>query len=214
MRLPDGGGLTEGAYGAQGPVAVWVAALLTLAVFTYLWRDNAVWRFVEHLYLGLAAGYGIGYTWHNFLLPVLAGDVVRSHHWYWLLPLALGALIYARYVRGLEWLARFPIALWVGYGAGYVVAYLPRTLLRQVSSSFLSLGSLNNLVIVACLVGGLVHFSFTLPRDRAVVRHAAAFGRWSILVALGASFGSAVLYRFSILYGRFDFLLHTWMHLP
>jgi hypothetical protein len=199
---------------APSPAAVWVAALLTLAVLSYLWRDNPVWRLVEHLYLGLAAGYGLGYTWHNFLRPVLAGDVLQRHQWQELLPLALGVLIYGRYVKGLEWLARFPIAVWVGYGAGYVVAYLPRTLLRQVAASFVSLGDLNHLALVACLVGGLVYFSFTLPREHPAVRAAAGVGRWAILVALGASFGSAVLYRFSILYGRFDFLLHTWMRLP
>lgn len=198
----------------QSELAVWVPALLTLAVFSYLWRDNAVWRLVEHLYLGLAAGYGLGYTWHDLLRPILIGDVVTRHQFGYLLPLGLGLLIYSRHVRGLEWLARLPIAIWVGYGAGYVVAYLPRTLLGQMAASVLPLGSADNLVLVACLVGALVYFSFTLPRERPLLRAMAGVGRWAVLIALGASFGSAVLYRFSILYGRMDFLLRTWIHLP
>ena len=102
----------------------------------------------------------------------------------------------------------------MGYGAGYVVAYLPRTLLRQVAASFLTLNDLNHLVILAALLGGLLYFSFTLPREPRLVKAAARVGRWAILVALGASFGSAVLYRFTILYGRADFLLHGWLRLP
>ena len=43
-------------------LGTWTAAACTLAVFSYLYRDNALWRAVEHLYVGLSAGYGLGYA--------------------------------------------------------------------------------------------------------------------------------------------------------
>ena len=32
-----------------------VAALVTLAIFSFLYKDNPVYKFAEHLYVGVAA---------------------------------------------------------------------------------------------------------------------------------------------------------------
>lgn len=191
------------------PWGVWTAAFMTVAVLSYLYRENSLWRAVEHLYVGLAAGYGVGYVWHNFLRPVLLEALWANGQWSYLFPLSLGFLVYLRYLPRYAWLARIPLAIWVGYGAGYILAYAPRTLVEQVAGSFLPLKSLDNVLVVAALLGSLAYFFFTLPRQHPVLRWASAVGRWSILVALGASFGSAVLYRYNILFGRIAFLLRS-----
>ena len=36
---------------------VWIAALLTLGIFSFLYRDNPVYKFCEHLFVGISAGY-------------------------------------------------------------------------------------------------------------------------------------------------------------
>ena len=38
-------------------VGTWVAALLTLAVLSYIVGYNSVFRLAEHLFVGIAAGY-------------------------------------------------------------------------------------------------------------------------------------------------------------
>jgi hypothetical protein len=195
------------------PLATWVGGLLTLAVLSYLYAENPVWRALEHLYIGLAAGYAVGYAWYSFLRPTLVNDVWRGGAWYDLLPFGLGLLVYCRYVPRLRSLARYPLAVWVGYGAGYVVTYVPRILLRQVTGSFLPLNDLDNALVIASLLGAMVYFFFTVPREHPLLRRTAAFGRWAILVALGASFGGAVLFRYTVLFGRIDFLVRSWLGL-
>ncbi len=180
-------------------------------MFSYLYRDNALWRAVEHLYVGLAAGYGLGYGWHNYLHPVLVGDLIGRQQWWLLLPLLLGLLVFARDLPGGTFLARLPLALWVGYGAGYALAYLPRTLWLQVRGSFVAPDRWDNLVVLVTLCGGLCSFLFTLGGGRGALAAAGRWGRWAILVALGASFGGAVLYRYTILLGRVQFLVQTWL---
>lgn len=197
---------------AAHPFATWTAAVCTLAVFSYLYRDNALWRAVEHLYVGLSAGYGLGYGWHNFLRPILLTDMIRHHQYGYALPLLFGFLVFLRYVRGGDALARLPLGLWVGYGAGYALTYLPRTLWLQVAGSMLPPDRAANLLVLATLVGGLCYFLFTVGHT-GPVRRAAAFGRYAIMLALGASFGGAVLYRYTIFLGRMAFLLKGWLHL-
>ena len=192
--------------------ATWTAAVLSVAVFSYLYKDNALWRAVEHLYVGLSAGYGLGYGWYNFLRPIIVDDLIGKHQWGYALPLLFGALVFGRYVRGGEGLARLPIALWVGYGAGYALTYLPRTLWLQVAGSLLPPDRVSNAVMLTALLGGLAYFLFTLGSS-GWTRRAAAAGRYAVMLALGASFGGAVLYRYTIFLGRMAFLLKGWLGL-
>ena len=36
---------------------VWLTVLFTLSVYSFLYRDNPFYKMVEHLYVGVAAGY-------------------------------------------------------------------------------------------------------------------------------------------------------------
>jgi hypothetical protein len=38
-------------------LGVWIAAFLTLAIFSFLYKDNPVYKFAEHLFIGISAGY-------------------------------------------------------------------------------------------------------------------------------------------------------------
>ena len=35
---------------------VWISALLTLGIFSFLYKDNPVYKFCEHLFVGISAG--------------------------------------------------------------------------------------------------------------------------------------------------------------
>jgi len=38
-------------------IGIWAAALLTLAIFSFLYKENPIYRFAEHLLVGVSAGY-------------------------------------------------------------------------------------------------------------------------------------------------------------
>ena len=40
-------------------LSVWLAALLTLFIFSFLYKDNPLYKFAEHLFVGVSAGYYI-----------------------------------------------------------------------------------------------------------------------------------------------------------
>ena len=48
---------------------VTLQVFFTLAIFSFLYRDNPVYRFAEHLFVGVAAGYWIVIQFHTIFLP-------------------------------------------------------------------------------------------------------------------------------------------------
>ncbi|MCH7494354.1 hypothetical protein IIA16_06580, partial [bacterium] len=46
-------------------LAVWLAAGLTLFIFSFLFKDNPFYRFAEHLFVGLGAGYVVVVAYWN-----------------------------------------------------------------------------------------------------------------------------------------------------
>ncbi len=98
---------------------VWIAALLTLAAFSYLlFKENAIYKAVEHLYVGVAAGYAIvmGYTnvVAKAVTPIFSGGQMQM-----LIPIVAGLLLFSPYLGpGLRPLRRIPISFITGIGAG------------------------------------------------------------------------------------------------
>jgi len=48
---------------------IWAAALLTIFIYTFLYKDNPFYKFAEHLLVGLSVGYTVGITWYQAIIP-------------------------------------------------------------------------------------------------------------------------------------------------
>ena len=67
----------------SGDFGVWCAALLTLFIFSFLYKDNPFYKFAEHLFVGVSAGYPGTKEWvqqvqARFHLPMIAGVTAVS----------------------------------------------------------------------------------------------------------------------------------------
>jgi len=71
-------------------------------------------------------------------------------------------------------------------------------------------GFLNNLILVAGVVCGLVYFFFS-KAHKGVVGAAANIGITVLMIAFGASFGYTVMARISLLIGQAQFLIFDWL---
>jgi len=72
---------------------------------------------------------------------------------------------------------------------------------------------INGWILLITLLGTLAYFFFTVERKGTGIKLGASIGRWTLMVALGASFASTLLFRWTLAFGRVDFLLHTWLKL-
>jgi len=215
----------------------WVAALLTLGIMSFLYRDNPVYKFCEALFVGLSAGYWfVSYFWQT-LLPrqwdplahafgsLFTGRPVPWAEFALLIPAALGIMMLLRLIPGAGWISRWPLAFVVGFTAGLrLITFLQSNAITQLQSSvqpvlvfdesggFLPWNSFNLLLVTVGTFAGLFYFFFSKEHKGAFGR-VARLGTWFLMVTFGAAFGYTVMGRMSLLIGRIDFLFADWLRL-
>lgn len=106
------------------------AAFVTLATFSFLYKDNPFYKFAEHLVVGVSAGYFVVILWHNGLMPNLVNRLtdgdwyffwLNSARWYYVIPAVLGLMMWTRFSTKIGWLSRWPMALYIGISTGVVI---------------------------------------------------------------------------------------------
>jgi hypothetical protein len=198
----------------------WIAALGTLALYSFLWQENPAYRFIEHVFVGLSAAHVVVMNIDSYIRIVVRDEIVRDGKYIMIVPAILGVMIYARYFKNFSWWARIPMSLMVGYGVGYTLSYTPRQFLIQVTDNFVKFAgkttgaTINNVLFFVLSMCGLAYFFFTLSLEKYTAsRWVTGLGRICIVIALGASYGSTVQGRVSLLLGRLQFLFKDWLHI-
>lgn len=202
-----------------------LGAVCTLAIVTYVYKENVLFRIAEHVMIGVAMGYSICATYFNvghvdFVKPVFfEGELVP------LIPAALGIMMCFRVFPKVSWLSRFPLAMLVGIGMGQS---LPRALqanvffqvygaarvdfagyLSQVSTEGY-LAFLGGVILIAGTLCSLTYFYFSMEH-RGFVGGVAKIGIVLLMIGFGASFGYTVQARISLFAARVLFILRDWM---
>lgn len=188
-------------------IGLWTQAICILAVYTYLYKDNPIWRLAETVYLGMATTYWFVYYFYNYISPAVQEWILVNGEYHYVLALLLGLAIFFRYVPSLAWIARYPMSFWVGYGTGYALAFGPAVWIEQVTASFVPLNSLENVLLFVGILATLVYFFFTIAKENPVIAGVAEVGKWYIMIALGSAFGNTVLYRWNLFLARANTLL-------
>ncbi|MEA3296939.1 MAG: hypothetical protein U9R56_03665, partial [candidate division Zixibacteria bacterium] len=132
---------------------VTISAFLTLAIFSFLYKDNPFYKFAEHLFVGVSAAFWMSQAfWSTIvgnLLPRLSEGIsiffmvpYQPSVWnitYWI-PVIFGVLLLMRLSDNYGWLSRWPLAFIVGTTAGLnFVRYLRSDFIVQISSTFVPL---------------------------------------------------------------------------
>lgn len=199
-------------------LGTWIAAFLTLAFLSMVFKDNIFYRFAENLYVGCFAGYSIVVNWYSYVKPTLFTSIAKEGKWSLAIPVVIGLLIYTKYFKSTRWLSRYSMAFMLGIGSGYVLTKDFKSLcLTQITATFQSLtlakGFLplvSSLVLVLGVLSVLSYFFFTAKR-KGLLGYSSQFGKWIMMIGFGTAFGSNVMGRLSLLLGRLQFLLIDWL---
>ena len=79
-------------------IGAWVAVGLTLFIFTFLYKDNPLFKLAENLYVGVSVGYTIVKTYDTVIVQLIWRPMVENGEWALLIPVAIGLLMLTRYV--------------------------------------------------------------------------------------------------------------------
>ena len=190
-----------------------IAVFLTLCIFSFLYRDNPFYKFAEHVFAGLSAGYYVGLVWHSIIKQQLIGPLFAEHQLIFIIPAILGLLMFTRFVPRIAWLSRISLAFVVGNTAGIVLTQqLHGLVLPQVRNTFTVALNFSGVVLIVGVISTLIYFYFS-KEHKGALGVVANVGIWFIMISFGASFGYTVMARVSLLIGRAQFLLINWLHL-
>ena len=197
-------------------IETWIAAFLTLCVFSFLYRENPFYRFAEHLFVGSAAGYLLAVQYQNVLLPNVWTPLVHRDLVV-LIPLALGLMMLARIHSKGAGIARWSIAFYVGIYSGVAIpGYMQGQIFAQLADAAkpwpAGPAAIDAALVFIGLITVLAYFFFSLPH-RGIHGFGARIGIYFLMVAFGASFGYTVMARVSLLISRVQFLLRDWLHI-
>lgn len=189
-------------------LGVWVAGLMTIAIMSLVWKENPFYRVAEHLYVGVSAGHAVVMAYNNIrdsaVKPLMAGSYL------WIVPIALGVLLYARYFKQISWYSRFPVSVLVGIGIGVATrGAIHGDFVQQISAT-IRVANLDDILLLLFTIASLSYFFFSKEAKGAVGAVPRA-GRCVLMIAFGAAFGTTVMGRMALLIGRIQFVLGEWL---
>ena len=211
-------------------IGFFVAAALTLMVFSYILGDNILFKLATHIFVGVAVGYAIIVIWSEVFGPAISSGNVMS-----VLPALFLCFLLIFKIRPTQGqvanvLGSIALAFVLGVGAALAIGgSLLGTLWPQVSAmTALSINPnhypdtetdvglviwLNNIIIILGTIGTFFYFTFAVRAHgflgglrEGFVRFWAGMGRLMIIFTLGALFANTVSSRVALLISRLQFL--------
>lgn len=218
-----------------------ISAILTLGLYSLLYRENKFYRLVEHIFVGLATGYSVYAIWTSVLEPhwweqmvgkvAAEGQTMQMAYWVWAAALPVGFLAFFVFSEKYGWLSRIPIGIIIGLWAGqqldaFIGRFLPQVAdtakplfpnsmgLYDVSApqGTLSISqAVNNVILLVTFIVVLTYFIYSFEHKNKALQKSAVAGRWLLMVGFGAIFGTTMMTRFVLFIDRAYFLIVEWM---
>jgi len=197
-------------------LGILLAALMTIACYSYLFKENIMYRLAEHIFVGLGAGYAIAMGWNSIKNNAI-NPMINNGEFLQIVPLVLGVLLFTRFLPGSnKWLARIPMAFLVGMGVALSArAAILAEFVNQIRATIIPLNSIDNILIVVGTIGVLSYFFFSSKFTQGIpgLKYGSLVGRYVMMAAFGAAFGNGVMGRISLLISRLQFVFSDWIHL-
>jgi len=195
----------------------WIIAFFTLALFSFLYKDNPFYRLAENIFAGLTTGYQVSLIWDTVIIQKV-WDPMMGGQWWLFLPGLLGLMMFSRFSPKISWMSRVPLAVVMGITAGiFLTTQLHGFVLPQMQATmntFVNAEGFAEFFLAALIALGvistMIYFYFS-HEHVGVLGVTAKLGIWFIMISFGAHFGYTVMGRVSLLIGRTQFLIEDWI---
>ena len=115
---------------------IWIMAFVTLALLSFLYKDNPIYKLVEHIFAGLSAGYYVGLIWDTVIVQQLYIPMFSDGKYWLIIPGILGFLMFTRFFPKYSWISRVSLAFFMGTAAGiFLISQLHGLVLPQMQDT-------------------------------------------------------------------------------
>jgi hypothetical protein len=114
-------------------------------LYTVLYKENKFYRFWEHIFVGLVAGYSLVALWKEILKTnwwdrmigqqAADGNPAQPGYWLYVFLLPIGLMGYTIFSRKHNWISRIPIGIILGLYSGQQFLAWQNRYLPQVADS-------------------------------------------------------------------------------
>jgi hypothetical protein len=205
-------------------IGIWVAMALTFAIYSFLYKDNPVFKFAEHVFVGVSTGYGVCYAFFEIIIPDLVkplnkavavkffgkAEALERYESLWLVaPAVLGIFMLLRFVPKLAWLSRWSFAFIIGAFSGIAIPLtISAYVFKQMGATMIPLSggagqTISAVLILIGVISVLSYFFFSLEH-KGPMKPVASVGIYFIMVSFGAAFGYTIMARQSLAIQRFQ----------
>lgn len=224
--------MSWGALSLSDQVGAVIGLTLTLGVFSYWLRDNALFRLAIHIFIGATTAYVTAVLWYNvlwprLLLPIMSGDLPDAL--LAIVPLILSILLIFKAFPRLSAAGSPALALLVGVGAAVAIGgaiigtIVPQTLstinifgtqVAQPGSDTTWISGINGGILFIGTLATLAYFHFGArwkinqpPARAAWIDDIAWVGKLFITITLGAVLAAVYASASAALVERLSFLV-------
>lgn len=200
---------------------VWFMGLGMLALYSFIYKENPVYRLFEHIYVGSSVGYAVVTAYNNIVdqawTPLTSDGKLNL-----IFPIIIGLLLYTRYFKSVAWLSRLSMSFMMGLGVGIsTFGMLSSQLIAQSRAAMMPViaksggafslsQSVNNIIMLLGVLGVLFFFFFSIEQ-KGPVQKMAGFGRYIMMITFGVAFGNVVMGRIALLLGTISDIFGTWL---
>ncbi len=198
-------------------MGIWLAAFFTLAIYSFLYGDNPVYRFAEHAFVGLGAAHMAVMGWESMYQRAWTPMATKGE-WWWMGAIIGGILLLLRWFPKVRWISRIPLGFMMGVAAGLsATRAVDAEFWAQIRSTVsMPLNGANNIIYVLIVLCTLAYFLFVFNEKNSFgkgIKAVGLIGQYTMMIAFGASLGSTIMARLSLVIARLDFLFKTWLHI-
>jgi hypothetical protein len=188
-----------------------IPVAFTLFILSLAYGDNPLYELGAYLLIGSSAGWTTVQILNFIYQTAWRQSITGKAHYF--LSIILGLALFTRFIPKYRWIYRYPMAVVIGTGTGLAInGAIGAQVIKQMTANFLSFSgvdlytAISYLLIIIGSITALSYFLFTERLKMGGMESIGKLGRYFIMGALGATFGSVMTFRINVLIGRINFL--------
>jgi len=187
---------------------VTLSVLITVAVYSFLYRENMAFRLAEHVIIGSFTGHALVMAIKNINESAVARVSVGEIGYF--IPIILGVLFFTRYIREYDWLQRYPLAVVIGISSAvaarsFIEGWIWKSLQVTISTP---LNNLDHILILLAMLIAMSYFTFTI-KHTGVVGSITRIGKIVILLVFGLTIPFDLISRLGSITSRLEWMIQA-----
>ena len=195
-----------------------VGFLLTLFIYSFVVKDNPMYRLAVHILVGVSAGFAGVVVVNQVLIPVAESIFSQGDNMQlvlWVIPIILAVLLLAKLFPRFAWIGNSSMAVLIAVGSAVgLVGAIMGTLIPQVTATYEN--GIVTIIVAVLTVCVLAYFHFTgrLTNENDVAlpawyQYISLTGKFVMTIALAGVFAGLFSTTLVLLSERFDFYFES-----